>query len=509
MQVLTINLPVTVTSALPYGSAVLNGVLKQHGYKVKAWDLNIAVHKKFNHKPQWSALREALSIRGYTQGSVDKKFALQVLSWIRQQIKFEINATKPDIIAISVFSSQSLDAVIPVVEYARKFSPNSYIILGGRGLDNAHREHKCSYGQWYADNLPVDCVYLGDAENHIASVVKQKVRGLYVAQPVTKEELLSVPPAEWHGLNFSDYDGFDSQDLRIPVTASKGCVRDCTFCDVASSWPRYVFRDGISVAEDMVNTYHTTGVGKFEFTDSLVNGSITNFRNMNRRISELLPNQLDYIGYAICRPKREMPESDFDLAKAAGATLFKVGIESGSEQVRFDMKKKFSNEDIDWFATQCYRVGIHQRWLMFTGYPTETEQDFEQTLALLEQYKHMAQQGMISVFLSLPMMLTSGSAFMQKYAVDYGLDHNQHDMWGDFFWTSSKYTDNTFEVRLDRWQRFMDSIVTNGYHTSFRQPEKLTEIAGLQKIYNQYNKNAKKIIPIIDSTLTVDKSGYI
>ena len=231
---------------------------------------------------------------------------------------------------------------------------------------------------------------------------------------------------------------------------------------------------------------------------------------MNTYLAEQQPNTFDYIGYAICRPKNEFPESDFKLAKTAGASFFKVGIESGSERVRFDMKKKFSNEDITWFAENCHANGIKQVWLMFVGYPSETEQDFQDSIALLKNHRHLTGNDMTTVFLSLPMMLTSGSAFMRKYGEEYGLSHNASDPWGDFFWTSDIYKNNTFDVRISRWRRFVEAINEYGYSSgSTRQAEKFLEIEGLEKIYHENYKNGKQIIPIAPAQMHVSKETHL
>jgi radical SAM superfamily enzyme YgiQ (UPF0313 family) len=269
------------------------------------------------------------------------------------------------------------------------------------------------------------------------------------------------------------------------------------------------------VGQEIVDLYHQFGINKFEFTDNLVNGSITNFRQMNTVIARELPNVIDYLGYAICRPRNEFPESDFELASIAGAKKLKVGIESGSERIRHDMKKKFSNDDIDWFAVNCAKYNIKQQWLMFCGYPTETEEDFQDTLNLLEKYRDLAEQGKIQVFLSLPMMLTSNSGFLRNYAIDYGLEHNEGDRWSDFFWTSSKYPENTFEVRVNRWHRFIQKINECGYNAQdnamVRQTQKIVELQGLENIFKEY-KNAKEkqnFIPIIESNFNINQETHL
>jgi hypothetical protein len=147
---------------------------------------------------------------------------------------------------------------------------------------------------------------------------------------------------------------------------------------------------------------------------------------------------------------------------------------------------------------------------MFVGYPTETEQDFQASIDLLERHKHLTGNGMITVFLSLPMMLTSGSAFMRKYGEEYGLLHNASDPWSDMFWTSTLHKNNTFDVRLSRWRRFVEATQRYGYdNTTTRQAEKFLEIEGLEKIYKENYGHRQKIIPISDSTININKETHI
>ena len=507
-NVLTINVPFTVDWAVPYGLPVVNGILKNQGYSVESWDLSIKLTNQFENYPEFKNFYQACTIGGYVKSAVSRSFVKTIVRWMRQEIKNKISTYKPDIILLSVFSSQSVDLVAPISTWLRNFSPDSYILIGGRGLDNIEKQSNISYGEYFAQYLPINATYCGDAENDLLHVIESTYQGHYVAKPLNSENLVNVPPADWTGIDFSQYKGYSTQSLRIPFTASKGCVRQCTFCDVGGSWPKFVYRKGADVAHELIDLYHQTGINKIEFTDNLINGSISNFREMNTILANKLPNTLDYMGYAICRPSNELPSSDFDLAKKAGASLLRVGIESGSHRIRHDMKKKFTNEDINWFAVNCERVNIQQRWLLFCGYPSETEEDFQETLELLDRYKHIAQAGKLKGYLSLPMTLTSGSGFVRNYAHEYGLEHNSQDRWSDFFWTSTHYPKNTFEVRLDRWYRLYSRLEQHGYLVDLEnnnalqrlQQERLKEVAGLEQIYQEYKnaKGKKNIIPIID-----------
>jgi radical SAM superfamily enzyme YgiQ (UPF0313 family) len=514
-NVLTINVPFTAPWGLPYGSAVVNGILHHHGYNATTWDLSIDLTNQFRSHPDFAVLAQSFSIGGYVQRQISKSLLKQILIWTRQQLQQKINHIRPDIVCFSIFSSYSADFSILLTTIARQLAPEAYFIMGGRGLDNIESVTQMTYGQYFAKYLPINVAYVGDAENQLIEVLENRYQGCFVAKPVAEQDFIGTPPAHWSGIEFAKYDGYDNQQLRIPITASKGCVRECTFCDVAGSWPKYIYKKGEIVGNEIVDLYTKTGINKIEFTDNLVNGSINNFRAMNTVIAEKIPNTIDYLGYAICRTRQSMPESDFALASVAGARVFKVGIESGSEKVRNDMKKKFSNDDIDWFTTNCAKYNIRQTWLMFVGYPTETEQDFNESIRLLREYSALGRAGMIAVFLSSPMMLLSNSGFMRNHAEEYGIEHNKHDHWSNFFWTSSIYTDNTFDVRLERYKKFAKAIDEYGYVSpeqrhGDRQTEKYTQVESLEKIYQQY-KHAKKtkVIPIIETNFNINQETHI
>lgn len=511
-NVLTIVVPFTAPWTLPYGAATVNGILHHHGYRGEIWDLSIDLITHFESDPSFASFTQVMSIGGYSLSSVDRAMLRKVLAYTKKRAKEKVKEIDPDYVLFSVFSSQSLEFLVPLSSIMREICPDAYMLAGGRGLDNVERKTQMIYGEYYAKYLPLDAVYLGDAENQLIETIENHYQGCFKSRQVSAEELSNVPPAVWEGLDFSQYHGFDEGNLRIPLTASKGCVRQCTFCDVAGSWPKYVFRKGSDVGREIISLYHKYDINKIEFTDNLINGSISNFREMNETIAKELPNVLDYTGYAICRPRKEMSQSDFELASIAGARRLKVGIESGSEKVRHDIKKKFSNDDIDWFTENCDKYNIKQVWLLFCGYPTETEEDFQETLALLERYKALAQKGSIEAFLTLPMMLTSNSGFMLNYSENYGLEHNRDDSWSDFFWTSTKYPNNTFEVRVDRWRRLMAKIQDCGYFSTSPQSqlEKFTELDGIEKIYKEhYGNQRSNIIPIVNSDFNINKNTHM
>ena len=100
-----------------------------------------------------------------------------------------------------------------------------------------------------------------------------------------------VPPVQIENLNelpapdYSDYLEMHKYDSMV-VSGSRGCVRDCTFCDVANLWPKFKFVDGVQLADMMHDVAEKSGVDAISFSDSLVNGSMKQFRSLCKALAD-------------------------------------------------------------------------------------------------------------------------------------------------------------------------------------------------------------------------------
>jgi radical SAM superfamily enzyme YgiQ (UPF0313 family) len=148
--------------------------------------------------------------------------------------------------------------------------------------------------------------------------------------------------------------------------------------------------------------------------------------------------------------------------------VFRVeaGIESGSERVREHMGKKFSDEDLDYHYEMSSKHDITNSLLLFTGYPTETIEDHQDTLNLLKRYQKYLVDGTISMLvLSEPMILLRNTplANMQD-ELGLVLFNNEY---GNTLWTAD--TNPTFTVE-EKYRRYLETnrlSLELGYPRSF------------------------------------------
>ena len=143
----------------------------------------------------------------------------------------------------------------------------------------------------------------------------------------------------------------------------------------------------------------------------------------------------------------------------AGCHHLTFGFESGSPRINKEMKKgyKFREYDNEYAANvfkNCMDAGIQTVLFLIVGYPTETKEDFQETMKFLKKYrKHIDAVYCMSTFiLSREMQIDDDpkwgrSAFHIRSARGGGGDMAPHPI----EWESAS---NTYEERLERLEVF-------------------------------------------------------
>ena len=493
----------TVILSVPYcephpmvAPVLLSACLTKHGIQSKGIDFSIEFNKFFESDGTLTDVKQLITMLNLGGSNLSYRLFKRMYSFTKRFLQNIHQTHRPEYIGLSLFTSESLDFGLFMCYLIRKYLPDVKIMVGGKALEVLDGNGQKNYTTWAEI---ADLVIVGDAESEIVTSLKENKSGLVFCQPQTKQDLDDIPVPNWDDYDLSAYRNVENKTYMI-VTGTKGCVRECTFCDVASFWPKFIMRDPAKVANEIIANYQKTGITLFKFTDNLINGSITGYRTLNQCLVNEIPRTINYEGYAIFRGKSQMPEKDFQLAAEAGCKQWVIGLESGSEAVRFHMKKKFSNEDIDWSANMLYNYGITQNWLLMVGYPTETEDDFNQTLLLLKKYAFMGKSNKVTVSVTPTFSLLNNSPLITNtdLAVSLGLEQYVDTKFNDKFWTSTKFVDNNYPTRSRRWKELISTIEDMGYRFSSNMPTDKwkTEIELLDRLYEE---NQRKVFHISSS----------
>jgi len=508
-QTRVIILSVPYTEPMPMVAPVLlSACLNNAGISAKGIDFSIAFFEQFNNKPYWNSIKHLVTI-----GKADvlpRRAVIDLLKFIRKQLISIRDTYNPEYLGLSIFTNESIDFSYLLIPYIRKYLPNTKIMLGGRALELICGIYNIKHYEKYHKYGLADIIVVGDAETAIVEVVQNNLLGIYFSKQQTKEDLDNIPTPNWDDYDTSVYSKYreysivkdenrpDLDSRYIAIMGSKGCVRQCTFCDVASFWPKYLYREGANIARDIIENYRSTGITNFLFTDNLINGSTSQYRTLNEVLVREIPNTINYSGYAIFRSKQYMPESDFELAKVAGCKEWSIGVESGSETVRFELKKNFTDDDMDHSIRHLSKNNITQTWLLMVGYPTETEQDYLATEEFLRKYAHLNSDRSIRIGITATFQLLSNSPLIKnkEYIEKYGLKYDFSSNLSRYFWTADINPENTFDVRADRYVRLLNLTKELGYPFSYGFPvEKWTEeVLHMRKLYEKYKP--KKVFVI-------------
>jgi radical SAM superfamily enzyme YgiQ (UPF0313 family) len=261
--------------------------------------------------------------------------------------------------------------------------------------------------------------------------------------------------------DYSDYDWKLYSGRAIGITGSRGCVRQCKFCDYIVYHPTFTWRSGQNIFEEMVAQQQRFGISHFEFSDSLVNGNLNAFRELIQALADhnAQPSnqRITWSGYFIMRTPTQFKEELWRLTAASGATNLLAGIETFNDAARAKIGKKFTNEDIDFGIKMAMKYNMNLWILFFVGSPEETEDHIDETKQWLTQHTYALNN--VTIIMANPMNLLPGSWY----------DKNQNsmgivipDLEDRTSWFINN-TNNNFKTRVHRHNLILHHCRQLGY----------------------------------------------
>lgn len=347
-----------------------------------------------------------------------------------------IKQKNPRVMGMSLLSTHSVAVAVKLGELLKVHCPNIRILWGGAAIEygvNVFQE------LGYCD----DYIY-GDGEISIIDYLKGTFdsKGINSLDQNQISDLNSVMFPNYDDINWSEYHD-DNHPQPVYITGSRGCVKRCTFCNVYRIWPDYYFRDGGHIAQEIIQIKEKYDRKTFLFTDSLINGSMKAFRNlMKSLINYRKTNEnFSWVSQWIIRPKHQSPKEDYENMKKSGCSFLEIGLESFSQDVRFHMGKKFTDEDMWHCLEMLNNYNIPHVLLMIVGYPTETEEDHQHTLKCIKRIFKLGWQKNTTFSFGNTLMLHRSQPLFPLIKDKLEYYHSNID------W---KYNDNDLDTRVRR-----------------------------------------------------------
>jgi Radical SAM superfamily len=374
-----VTVPFTDTNKPLMAPAILKSVATQAGKTSVTIDLNIKFIKQLESLTSLSKKQKILDF--FRNEKWDKEISNDVFDLLKNMAE-EILYYKPKIVGISVFTYNCQACAKYLSWTLKKIDPAIKIIFGGAGI-----LHHLSGPSKFVTDLKksgvIDHYIFGDGEKVLYEYLKNntEINGLSenTWDQLSNQELESLPPPDYDDYDFELY----STPRALPINGSRGCVRHCDFCDVHEHWKKFSYRGGQHIFNEMLTLSKKYGVNYFNFTDSLINGNLKEYRILMKLISDYNKDksendQFKWASFFIIRPRTIFTDDDWRLTSEGGGRGLAVGIETLSDTVRKKLGKNFTNDDIDYAFQSAQKYGKIKFALLFlTGHVYETDQDHE------------------------------------------------------------------------------------------------------------------------------------
>ncbi len=243
-----------------------------------------------------------------------------------------------DVLGISIMTSTAPRGY-EIAENFRALNPKGRVIIGG-----VHATFLPEEAAQYADH-----VVKGEGELVISDLVKYGGEKIIQCNPVHNLDDLPFP-------DFSLIDGFVKRMRMTPVSTSRGCPYDCTFCSVTAMFGRkYRFRSPESVIEELSRFKHR----RIFFYDD-------NFGANRARTKELLNLMIEHkiTPQWITQVRADIAKDEelVSLMAEANCSRLCIGFESVDPEVLKSYNKRQTPEDV----FNCIRV-LHKYGIKVHG----------------------------------------------------------------------------------------------------------------------------------------------
>jgi len=322
------------------------------------------------------------------------------MSW--RDIEGKIRRDRPDVVGVTSTTENRFQS-FELVRLAKKAHPSVLTVMGG--------PHASMAAEDAVTHIPeLDVVVRGEGEEttldlcralergkgengvgHIAGIT-HRVNGRVVSNrprsPIFNLDGLPFPA--FHLVPFEKYNFRIDVPGEGPLPAvnimtSRGCPFNCNFCATPINWGRAVrTRSPLNVIQEIEARIERYGSRVIHFYDDTFNLSVKRMEDISNLILERkLPV------FWQCEIRIDLMTKPL-LAKMREAGLFYVsfGVEAGSERVRSSIvNKQVKLKDFHNIVAWCKELGIVPNGFFIFSHPTETWEEAQETIRLIEQYK--------------------------------------------------------------------------------------------------------------------------
>jgi len=377
MKIVLIRPPfINVNKGSPLGLAYLSKVLRNAGHEVYLFDLNIFINKKYR------------KIGNYTRNFV--------LPESHKAVKFAYRK-------IDDYCAKILELAPDLVGFSLSYPTFQYGIELAKKLS---KHVRCIAGGPQATFNEKSLLRIGCFDTVVSGYGEEAVLKSLSKTGIVSEELDRSKDYQ------PDYSDFPLKLYKgvLPVITTRGCPNRCHFC--TQHLP--LFFHSLDAIIDQIK--RISNVREIIYNDSNIN---------------INPQRTEYFFTELAKLKKPPPGHVFGLEvkkgferyiskmAEAGVKIVRVGIESGTIRERNSMNKKFFDNDL--VIAFIKELSDHKitTWAQYIFcYPDQTEEDRQETLALMSRINSSCSSAFIKHFwYRFVVHHGSEELFQKKYGV--------------------------------------------------------------------------------------------
>lgn len=289
---------------------------------------------------------------------------------------------KPDVFGSTAYCG-TLAACVFAFRLVRKHYPHVKTAVGGGSFSDQLIPGTPNYDRFLEETKDsIDKIVIGEGRIIFDKWLKGELpeeQRVYTVKDVGGEIVDISTDVDIPDLSEMDL----SKYLFMAVTGSRSCPYECSFCNVKIFWGNHKIKNVKQTVGEMSRQFKQYGHRLFFMYDALLNTFID---DLSREIIDS-GEPLYYVGYlkagkAACNIENTM------RWRRGGFYRARLGVESASQKMLDIINKKITPQEIRESIVSLAYAGIKTTAYWIIGHPHETEEDFQQTLDMVEELRN-------------------------------------------------------------------------------------------------------------------------
>ncbi len=312
------------------------------------------------------------------------------------------------------------------VELKRKF-PGIPLVVGGPHV-TAFPEETLLYSEF-------DVGVIGDGEHSLMELLERAAAGRSLAGvpgTVYREDnrvkvdqrvkwvatLDDLPMPALDLLPLHRYRSVVVKSPFVTMLTSRGCPYKCSFCSQIYMGEKFRFHTADRILAEMERAERTFGAKEIVMFDETFGA--------NRKVAHEVFEEMQRRKFGFrwnARTRIDLLNDDLLLAmRKSGCYMLHLGIESGTPRILEKMRKGITLDQVERVVTSAHRMGFKLHGYFMLGYPGETRDEIEATVALSRRLP--------LDWASYTVTIPNPKTLLQEQAVEEGL--LDPEFWNDY-----------------------------------------------------------------------------